>query len=264
MKQKIFYIKNETTEKAIYEDLGGQRYAVIGKGSEPEEICTLTDGKIVTDEYEYVYIPRKMLKKETEGCFETARKCPMCGKHTSIYLSDEDMDKYNWYRGSRFYSAENSSPVPYIQDLFPERTKEEREIMMSGYCYCCQELLFGLEEFPLRTKAKFPMSPDRLIAYNRADYDGFRWWNKWFPQKGTNGDQFMIQEMEKFSDFILEEQLSKGISDIPKLGTYYGAEPSENQEYHLYCSGDYCNYHVRLINRKKDYNVYINVYETEE
>ena len=66
------------------------------------------------------------------------------------------------------------------------------------------------------------------------------------------------------SAYIWEEQLGKGISDIPKLGAYYGAEPSEDQEYHLYCEGIYCNFHVKLINRKRSYNVYIYVYETEE
>ena len=114
------------------------------------------------------------------------------------------------------------------------------------------------------TEAEFSMEPDHLIAYNRADHDGYRWWNKWFPQKGTDGNQYMVQEMNKFSAYILEEQLGKGISDIPKLGAYYGAEPSEDQEYHLYCEGTYCNFHVKLINRKRSYNVYIYVYETEE
>ena len=71
------------------------------------------------------------------------------------------------------------------------------------------------------------MESDHLIAYNCEDYDGYRWRNKWFPQKGTDGNQYMVQEMNKFSAYILEEQLGKGISDIPKLGAYYAAEPSE-------------------------------------
>ena len=108
------------------------------------------------------------------------------------------------------------------------------------------------------------MEPDHQIAYNRADHDGYLWWSNWFSKKGTGGNQNMIEEMEQFCNYILEEQLGKGISDIPKLGNYYGAEPSEGQEYRLYCEGDYCNYAVRLINRKKDYNVYIDVYEAEE
>ena len=190
--------------------------------------------------------------------------CPMCGTVTSIHLSDADMDKYSWYRDSRFEGGRGGSPAPHIQKLFPNRTNEERELMMTGYCYCCQALLFGQDEFQLISEADFPMMADYLIAYNRADHDGYHWWNQWFPQKGTDGNQDVIQEMEKFSTFILEELLEKGVSDIPKLGAYYGVEPSKDQEYHLYCEGTYCNYHVKLINRKKDYNVYINVYETEE
>lgn len=264
MKQKIFYIKNETAERAIYKGLGNKEYAVVEKDGEPKMVLSLPDEKNVTDEYKYVYIPREMCKKEVEGRFEMKIACPMCGTVTSIHLSDADMDKYSWYRDSRFGGGRGGSPAPHIQKLFPNRTNEERELMMTGYCYCCQALLFGQDEFQLISEADFPMMADYLIAYNRADHDGYRWWNQWFPQKGTDGNQDVIQEMEKFSTFILEELLGKGVSDIPKLGAYYGVEPSKDQEYHLYCEGTYCNYHVKLINRKKDYNVYINVYKTEE
>lgn len=264
MKQKLYYIKNETAEKAIYKNLEKQRFSVIEKDSGPPMVLSFSDDKNVTDEYEYVYIPREMSKKEVEGRFEVEKQCPMCGTITSIYLTDEDMDKYSWYSNSRFNRRGSGLPAPYIQNLFPDRTEEERELMMSGYCYWCQEVIFGEDEFLLMTEAEFSMEPDHLIAYNRADHDGYRWWNKWFPQKGTDGNQYMVQEMEKFSAYILEEQLGKGISDIPKLGAYYGAEPSEDQEYHLYCEGTYCNFHVKLINRKRSYNVYIYVYETEE
>ena len=140
--------------------------------------------KNVTDEYEYVYIPREMSKKEVEGRFEVEKQCPMCGTVTSIYLTDEDMDKYSWYSNSRFNRRGSGLPAPHIQNLFPDRTEEERELMMSGYCYWCQELIFGEDEFLLMTEAEFSMEPDHLIAYNRADHDGYQWWNKWFPQKG--------------------------------------------------------------------------------
>lgn len=264
MKQKIFYIKNETAERAIYKGLGNKEYAVVEKDGEPKRVLSLSDKKIMTDEYEYVYIPREMCKREVENRFEIKIECPMCGTVTSIYLTDEEVDKNNWYRSLRFGGGGSGSQAPYIRKLFPNRTKEERELMITGYCYCCQTQLFEQEEFSLMAIADFPMEPDYIIAYNRADHDGYHWWNKWFPQRGTDGNERMIQEMEKFSAFILDEQLGKGIADIPKLGAYYGAEPTKDQEYHLYCEGTYCNYHVKLINRKKDYNVYINVYEAEE
>lgn len=188
MKQKLYYIKNETAEKAIYKNFENQRFSVIEKDSEPPMVLSFFDDKNVTDEYEYVYIPREMSKKEVEGRFEVEKQCPMCGTVTSIYLTDEDMDKYSWYSNSRFNRRGSGLPAPYIQNLFPDRTEEERELMMSGYCYWCQELIFGEDEFLLMTEAEFSMEPDHLIAYNRADHDGYQWWNKWFPQKGTDGN----------------------------------------------------------------------------
>lgn len=95
MKQKLYYIKNETAEKAIYKNFEKQRFSVIEKDSEPPMVLSFFDDKNVTDEYEYVYIPREMSKKEVEGRFEVEKQCPMCGTVTSIYLTDEDMNKYS-------------------------------------------------------------------------------------------------------------------------------------------------------------------------
>lgn len=114
---------------------------MIEKDSGPPMVLSFSDDKNVTDEYEYVYIPREMSKKEVEGRFEVEKQCPMCGTVTSIYLTDEDMDKYSWYSNSRFNRRGSGLPAPHIQNLFPDRTEEERELMMSGYCYWCQELI---------------------------------------------------------------------------------------------------------------------------
>lgn len=264
MRRKIYYRRNTSEGRAVYEDLKKQEYEVVEWKEGLKTVITRPDGKDVTDEYDYEYIPREMCKKEVAEHLEVVRSCPMCGRETSLYLSEDEANRYCYYINYRFFCPGSERPAPHIQDLFPDRTNAERELMKTGYCYCCQELLFGQEKFLLTTEAEFSIEPEHLIAYNRADHDGYLWWNNWFPKKGTGGNQNMIKEMDQFSDYILEEQLGKGISDIPKLGNYYGAESSEDQEYRLYCEGDYCNYAVRLINRKKDYNVYIDVYEAEE
>lgn len=262
MRRKIYYRKNVSEERAIYEDMREQQYEIVEHEDEVKTVISLPSGKDVTGEYDYEFIPRMMCKKEVVGHLRMTRGCPMCGRDTSFYLDETETSRYCYY--SNYHFSGNDRPAPHIQDLFPDRTNAERELMKTGYCYCCQELLFGQEKFLLTTEAEFSMEPEHQIAYNRADHDGYHWWNKWFPKKGTGENLNMIVEMEQFSNYILEEQLSKGISDIPKLGNYYGAVPSEDQEYRLYCEGDYCNYVVRLINRKKDYNVYIDVYEIEE
>lgn len=264
MKRKLYYIENETMDRAVYEDMGAQRYEVVENAGGKKTILTLPEHKDVTGEYEYVYIPREMSMAQIQQGCEVTRHCPMCGKNTSIHLNREELDHYSWYTDTRFGGSGSRRPAPHIQKLFPQRTKEERELLMSGYCYSCQEILFGLDEFILTTDAEFPMGRDRLVAYNRADHDGYHWWNTWFPKNGTGGNPDMEEEMEKFSAYILTDQLGKGISDIPKLGEFYAAEPTKDQEYHLYCEGTYCNYEVKLINREKDYNVYIYVYKIVE
>ena len=137
----------------------------------------------MTDEYEYVYIPREMSKKEVEGRFEVEKQCPMW-EPLQVFI----LQMRTWINtagtATRVSNVGGSGlPAPHIQNLFPDRTEEERELMMSGYCYWCQELIFGEDEFLLMTEAEFSMEPDHLIAYNRADHDGYQWWNKWFPQR---------------------------------------------------------------------------------
>lgn len=87
MKQKLYYIKNETAEKAIYKNFENQRFSVIEKDSEPPMVLSFFDDKNMTDEYEYVYIPREMSKKEVEGRFEVEKQCPMCGTVVSYRIT---------------------------------------------------------------------------------------------------------------------------------------------------------------------------------
>lgn len=242
-------------------DLRGQEYAVIEKRGGRKEILAVPACKDVTEEYQYVYIPREMSKKEISRRYEVTGYCPMCGKATSIYLTRREKKKYDRYVSSRFCSAGKGHQTPLIQHLFPNRLNNERELMKTGYCYRCQDLLFESNNFLLTAEPEFSIEPEHLIAYNRANHDGHRWWSNWFPQKEIDDTPNLIAEMDEFRDYLFEELLGKGISDIPKAGAYYGAEPSKDQEYHIYGEGNYCGYDVRLINRKKDYNVYIYVYE---
>ena len=242
-------------------DLRGQEYAVIEKRGGRKEILAVPACKDVTEEYQYVYIPREMSKKEISRRYEVTGYCPMCGKATSIYLTRREKKKYDRYVSSRFCSAGKGHQTPLIQDLFPNRLNNERELMKTGYCYRCQDLLFESNNFLLTAEPEFSIEPEHLIAYNRANHDGYRWWSTWFPQQEIDDTPNLIAEMDESRDYLFEELLGKGISDIPKAGAYYGAEPSKDQEYHIYGEGNYCGYDVRLINRKKDYNVYIYVYE---
>lgn len=265
MKLNIFYIRNDSQGRPVYEDWKKRTYVDMDNRSEKSSSLILQEGdRLVSEDYEYIYIPCYMSQSKIKHRIAVERVCPMCGRVTSIYFNEKELQKYNRYCDSHKGNLKMRGKVPFIQDLFPERSKEERELMMSGYCYACQDQIFSQERFYLTDEAQFPMDDNRLIAYNRADHDGYRWWNNWFPGNGTNGDQEMTDEMEAFCDYLLDEMLGKGRSDIPKVGELLGIAPSEDREYNLFCEGIYCNYFIRLIDRKKDYHVYIKVFAPEE
>ena len=63
------------------------------------------------------------------------RLCPMCGRVISkdLNITENQLLKY-----------ENSMDL--IQNIFPNLSIKEREFIKTGYCYECQDVLFGEEE----------------------------------------------------------------------------------------------------------------------
>lgn len=99
------------------------------------------------------------------------------------------------------------------------------------------------------------------VAYNRLDHNKFSWFNTWFPINGTGGNKKISEEMEQISEFFTEEFLKNGLCDINRLfQTGILEKTNDPTEGNLYCVGDYCFYWIRLINRAKDYNLYIHCY----
>lgn len=56
--------------------------------------------------------------------------CPFCGKETSVSMTYEQFIEYQ-------YGNKN------VQDIFPEKSATEREILISGMCNKCQKETFG-------------------------------------------------------------------------------------------------------------------------
>lgn len=65
---------------------------------------------------------------------EISRECPMCRNHHTkeFDISAEQLHKLN-------------TRADLIQNIFPNLAPREREFLKTGYCYDCQELLFGGE-----------------------------------------------------------------------------------------------------------------------
>lgn len=60
-------------------------------------------------------------------------KCPLCGKVTTLDLTDEELAHlYRWRQREML-----------IQDALPNRTPEEREIVKTGICPDCWKQMFG-------------------------------------------------------------------------------------------------------------------------
>ena len=63
------------------------------------------------------------------------RLCPMC---SSVIRKDLNITE------NQLFKYENSMGL--IQNVFPNLNIKEREFIKTGYCYECQDVLFGEEE----------------------------------------------------------------------------------------------------------------------
>lgn len=61
------------------------------------------------------------------------RSCPFCGAHTGVTVSEKQYNRYM------------SDPMIPIQDIFTDLDNEQREVIISGMCYDCQEKFFTFD-----------------------------------------------------------------------------------------------------------------------
>lgn len=66
------------------------------------------------------------------GTITLGTVCPSCQKPQMVEVQEADLKK--WKDGA------------YIQDAFPALSKDEREILLSGFCGECWDKLFADEE----------------------------------------------------------------------------------------------------------------------
>lgn len=62
-------------------------------------------------------------------------QCPFCGKITVLQLTDEEERNYKSWRRREML----------IQDAFPHRSANERELIKTGICQRCWDEMFGGE-----------------------------------------------------------------------------------------------------------------------
>lgn len=104
--------------------------------------------------------------------------------------------------------------------------------------------------------------PRRKIGHIRADHNGWRWWNTIWPVN----DELATPEMKREIDEVYDALTSANVfPDLDELVRYCENHPEakanhSETEYNFYLSGDLCNYWIRLITRRKDYNLYLSFY----
>jgi len=63
------------------------------------------------------------------------QECPMCHEESLVEMTAEQYSKFRHPSG------------PHIQEIFPEKSAGERELLITGTHPACWEKMFGEEEY---------------------------------------------------------------------------------------------------------------------
>lgn len=114
-----------------------------------------------------------------------------------------------------------------------------------------------------RSEDGFTNVPRSKIGHLRADHDGRRWWVSTWPCHPALATAEINMEISR-----VYEALTAGdaLKDLPALTRFCQAHPEAcvdwqfRQEYNFYLEGETCDFWIRLITRRQDYNMYLNAY----
>lgn len=105
--------------------------------------------------------------------------------------------------------------------------------------------------------------PRRKIGHIRADYDGYRWYNTVWPCHPSLASKEVSEEIDRTYGTLTS---GDALKDLSALIRFCEAHPEacvdqqSRQEYNFFLEGKYCDFWVRLITRKRDYNMYLNAF----
>lgn len=177
----------------------------------------------------------------------------------------------NHYDKLEFIPIRIPSPAKEILDKAIEKDTEDSPFGQ----YCVERSTVHLTtEMPEGLKVKNPdgsykegeMPDERLIGYFRADHDGYRWFYTWFDRENVKAN---VDETKKELEYVGTQLVYHGfLNGISSLREFVYkmkavAVSSQGDEYNFYYSGWYCDYWVRFILRRRDYNMYIKCYQKE-
>ena len=152
--------------------------------------------------------------------------CVVCGKrHDSIVLDAERY--YQWKAGS------------CVQDVFPEMTEEQREILISGTCPECWDALFSKEDEEVELEDTDPSEiPRTAIEADRMEREKMDRINAGLEilqlREEYKWDQRDLEQRAKDMDAMEKEDEEQRQRELEE---WYEAVEEQNE---FYCTDPFC------------------------
>lgn len=116
------------------------------------------------------------------------------------------------------------------------------------------------DTFNRKDHTKHPISE---MGYMRADHDGRQWWTTAHPVHEDLYSKPRAKELDSVTDAIISS--FKNLDELESFCVLHAEDLRSGNEYNLYFEGQECNYWIRAIIRRKDYNLYIHAFcKTED
>ncbi len=100
-------------------------------------------------------------------------------------------------------------------------------------------------------------TPVSEVGYIRADHDGHRWWNTCWRKHRELESPEITAEID-----ALYEAFKEMLPDLPTMTNWcwHNARRVSDDEFNAYYVGVYGCYWLRMITRRRDYNLYLHCY----
>lgn len=102
--------------------------------------------------------------------------------------------------------------------------------------------------------------PVSELAYARSDYDGHQWWHTWQTVNPDYSLPPVVEEIDGFQAALFRKPEFKDLKALRKFCRDNAEPTSDSTEFNLYSESGNLYIWLRLITRKKDYNVYAHYY----
>lgn len=123
-----------------------------------------------------------------------------------------------------------------------------------------------LDDTELVDGCTFPV-PRLKIGHIRADHDGWRWHNTVWPCHSDLATAEVCKEIDRMYDTLTAADALKDLAALRSFCSTH-MEACICQEFHdefsFFYVGEHCDFWIRLITRKGDYNMYLNAYAKDQ